>query len=172
VESAAGGRPAPAGPAQELRAAFAQYADFAGLPWKPKIRALPAGSAGALADAAARVDLTAADARVLAGLLRDAAGQGPGPGGPAESWIGSDDVAARIGVEASTIRGWVARGGPKAHPFPPPQRRYRGRNFWQKASVDQWQAEQRRLDAQHRANARRLRASQVTARPARGASGR
>jgi hypothetical protein len=105
--------------------------------------------------AVARIDLTREDARVLAGLLRAAAGPGggAGPRGPIEAWIGSGDAAGRVGVEASTIRGWVARHGPKAHPFPPPEARYRGRNYWQRATIEKWQAEQRRLDAQYRAAA-------------------
>ena len=157
--------PAPAGrlpaPADELRAAFGQYAGATGWQWKIRVRALPAREADALTGAAAvvRIDLTAADARVLIGLLRDTAdpGEGSGPRGPIGLWIGSDDAARRVGVEASTIRGWVARQGPQAHPFPPPEARYRGRNYWQKKTIDKWKAEQRRLDQQHRAKAAQAR---------------
>lgn len=113
--------------------------------------------------AVVRIDLTSTDARALSGLLRAAAdpGQDSGPRGPIGLWIGSNDAARRVGVEASTIRGWVARHGPKSHPFPPPETRYRGRNYWQKATIDKWQAEQRRLDEQHRVKAGQMR-SRVT----------
>lgn len=109
--------------------------------------------------AVVRIDLTSTDARALSGLLRAAAdpGQDSGPRGPIGLWIGSNDAARRVGVEASTIRGWVARHGPKSHPFPPPETRYRGRNYWQKATIDKWQAEQRRLDEQHRVKAGQMR---------------
>src|SRR5450759_4540751 len=64
----------PAAPADELRAAFGQYASATGWRWTIRIRALPAREADALTGAAAvaRIDLTSADARVLTGLLRDA----------------------------------------------------------------------------------------------------
>jgi predicted DNA-binding transcriptional regulator AlpA len=111
-----------------------------------------------------RVDLTIADARVIADLLADAAdpGSGSGPRGPISLWISSEAAAERVGVQASTIRGWVARNGPKKHPFPRPER-YGGRNYWQKTTVDKWKAEQRRLDDQHRASAGRLRPRQPPA---------
>jgi hypothetical protein len=147
--------------ADGLRAAFGQYASATGWRWRIRVRALHAREADALTGTAAvvRIDLTAADARVLAGLLRDAAdpAEGTGPRGPIGLWIGSDDAAARVGVQPSTIRGWVARRGPKAHPFPPPEARYRGRNYWQKTTIDTWKAEQRRLDQQHRAKVARAR---------------
>lgn len=161
MPSAPAGRYLRATPADELRAAFGQYASTTGWRWKIRIRALPPHEADALARPAAvvRIDLTSADARALTALLRDAAdpGQGAGPRGPIGLWIGSDDAAKRVGVEASTIRGWVARRGPKTHPFPAPEAHYRGRNYWQKTTIDKWKAEQRRLDDQHRANASHLR---------------
>ena len=148
-------------PADELRAAFGLYASEVGWRWKIRIRALhPDQAAGPGAEpAVVRVDLSREDARALASLLRAAAdpGRETGPRGPIELWIGSDDAARRIGVEASTIRGWVARHGPKAHPFPPPEAQYRGRNYWQKRTIDTWKAEQRRLDQQHRATSGRPR---------------
>jgi predicted DNA-binding transcriptional regulator AlpA len=101
----------------------------------------------------ARINLTSADARVIADLLLEAAdpGSGSGPRGPIGLWIGSAAVASRVGVQASTIRGWVAHNGPKKHPFPSPER-YRGRNYWQKTAIDQWNAEERRLDERRRAS--------------------
>jgi hypothetical protein len=137
-----------------LRAAFGQYAGATGWRWKVRVRALAAQRADPLTGAtvAVRIDLTRADAGVLVDLLRAAAdpGEGSGPRGPIGLWIGSDDAATSVGVEASTIRGWVARHGPKMHPFPVPQARYRGRNYWQKTTIDKWRAEQRQLDERRR----------------------
>jgi hypothetical protein len=80
--------------------------------------------------------------------------------------MGSDGAAARVGVQPGTIRGWVARHGPKAHPFPAPEASYRGRNYWQKTTIDKWKAEQRKLDDQHRArSADRKRPKSKPARP-------
>jgi hypothetical protein len=155
------GRSLGSGPADELGAAFGQYASAVGWRWRVRIRPLASRRAPTqgTAPAVVRIDLTREDARVLADLLQDAAdpGEGPGPRGPIELWIGSDDAARRVGVEASTIRGWVARSCPKAHPFPAPEARYRGRNYWQKKTIDRWKAEQRRLDEEYRANSGNLR---------------
>jgi hypothetical protein len=146
-----------------LRAAFGQYASATGWRWKVRVRALAAQRADPLTGStvAVRIDLTCADAGLLVDLLRAAAdpGEGGGPSGPIGLWIGSDDAATRVGVEPSTIRGWVARHGPKTHPFPVPQARYRGRNYWQKKTIDTWRAEQRQLDEQRRGRSSRPRPS-------------
>jgi hypothetical protein len=98
-----------------------------------------------------RLDLTRTDVRELAHLLNKAAGPAEGgPSGPIGLWIGSGEAAARVGVEPSTIRGWVARRGPKAHPFPEPGVTYKGRNLWQKTVIDNWAREQHRIDEQRR----------------------
>jgi hypothetical protein len=117
----------------------------------------PCDATGAVA--VVRVDLSREDARILAALFRAAAdpGGGTGPRGPIGLWIGSDEAAKKVGVEASTIRGWVACHGPRTHPFPPPGASYRGRNYWQRGTIERWQAEQRRLDEQHRASSGRSR---------------
>jgi hypothetical protein len=109
--------------------------------------------------AVVRLDLTRADVRELSKLLHKAAGPGDslGPSGPIGLWIGSGEAAARVGVGPSTIRGWVARHGPKAHPFPEPGATYRGRNLWQKTEIDKWARDQLRLDEQHRARPDRRR---------------
>ena len=165
MTSSPAGRSLPT-PADELRTAFGQYASATGWRWKVRIRALPppepdvpdakpappdAKPASAAPAAAVRIDLSREDARVLADLLLDAADpERPGPRGPIETWIGTSEAARRLGVEPSTIRGWVARHGPMGHPFPAPEVRYGGRSYWQKKTIDKWKAEQRRLDAQHR----------------------
>jgi hypothetical protein len=46
---------------------------------------------------------------------------------------------------------------PQAHPFSPPEVSYGGRSYWQKKTIDKWKAEQRRLDAQHRASSSHVR---------------
>jgi hypothetical protein len=152
VSSPSDGRSLPA-PADELRTAFGQYASATGWRWKVRIRALPQQDPGghSAAPAVVRIDLSRADARVLADLLLDAADPAERPRGPIETWIGTGEAARRIGVEAGTIRGWVSRSGPRSHPFPPPDVRYGGRSYWQKKTVDAWQTEQRRLDSQYRA---------------------
>ena len=150
------GRSLPAALADDLRTAFGRYASATGWRWRVRIRALPPQDPDALnaAPAVVRIDLSREDARVLADLLLDAAdpGERPGPRGPIETWIGTSEAARRLGVEAGTIRGWVSRHGPKTHPFPPPEVRYGGRSYWQKKTIDKWKAEQRWLDAQHRAS--------------------
>jgi hypothetical protein len=152
-----GRRSLPPTPADELRAAFGMYASAVGWRWKVRIRALHVSEVAAPGSgpdpAVVRIDLSRADARVLTELLRAAADPAGelGPRGPIGSWIGTGEAARRIGMEASTIRGWITRHGPKGHPFPAPEVRYGGRNYWQKTAIDRWTAEQRRLDRQHRA---------------------
>jgi hypothetical protein len=142
----------PTAAADELHAAFGRYASATRFRWKVRIRALSTQDSGVPNAAAAvvRIDLSHDDARALAGILLHVADpdDGPGPRGPIGTWIGSEAVARRIGVAPSTIRGWIARNGPKAHPFPQPDARYRGRNYWQKRTIDRWDARQRRLDRQ------------------------
>jgi hypothetical protein len=161
VTSASARRPPQAAPASDLRAAFGQYAKAVGWPWTIRISALRPQDTGGLktAPAAVRIDLSLEDARVLAGLLRDAADpdDDAGPRGPIERWIGTAEAAARIDVEASTIRGWISRNGPKAHPFPRPEVSHRGRSYWQKATVDKWKTDQRRLEEGYRASSGRPR---------------
>jgi hypothetical protein len=114
---------------------------------------LPAAEADALMGSVpvVRLDLTRADVRELANLLNKTADPAAeGPSGPIGLWIGAGEAAARVGVEPSTIRGWVARRGPKAHPFPEPGVTYKGRNLWQKAVIETWAREQLRLEEQHR----------------------
>jgi hypothetical protein len=90
-----------------------------------------------------RIDLTDGDARALADVLHDVAdlGRGSGRRGPNWLWIGSAEAANRVGVEPGTIRGWVSRHGPQEHPFPRPDKRVKGRNFWRKKTIDKWLAE-------------------------------
>jgi len=45
-------------------------------------------------------------------------------------------------VRPSTIRGWLSRGAPKGNPFPPPDRRYRGRSYWRRATIEAWRGRQ------------------------------
>jgi hypothetical protein len=137
-------------PAEELRAAFGQYATATGWPWKVSIRPLsPSGKSAAADPPVVRVDLNRDDARALADLLQDAAEpEGRGPRGPIGSWIGTADAAKILDVAPSTIRGWVTRGVPKTNPFPPPDLVYRGRSYWQKKTIDKWRARRRRIEKQ------------------------
>ena len=70
------------------------------------------------------MDLTRDDSHVLADILNAAteSGEGGVPRGPIGTWMGTEDVATRIGVVPSTIRGWVTRHGPEGHPVPRPGR--------------------------------------------------
>jgi hypothetical protein len=140
--------------ARELRKAFVDYGKSARWRWKIRIYSLSPVKNG-LSPAVprvVRVDLTSDDARVLADLLNAATEPETGvpPRGPIGAWMGTEDVAARIGVQPSTIRGWVTRHGPKTHPFPAPDEKYRGRNYWKKATADGWKAEQDGRDEQRR----------------------
>jgi hypothetical protein len=98
-----------------------------------------------------RIDLSRDDAGALAGLILDAAApEGRGPRGPIGEWMGTADAAELVGVAPSTIRGWVTRDLPKTNPFPEADLLYRGRSYWQKKTIDQWRARQRRLEHQRR----------------------
>jgi len=70
-----------------------------------------------------RVDLTSEDALALAALV-DAANEdlSPAPGVPFSPWLDVAEAAAFAGVQPGTLRGWLARGGPKKCPFPLPDR--------------------------------------------------
>jgi hypothetical protein len=147
------GRSLPRTAAEELRAAFGQYATATGWLWKVSIRALDQpGSGSPGADVAVvRIELSRDDAGALAGLILDAAApEGRGPRGPIGEWMGTADAASRLGVAASTIRGWVNRNLPKANPFPQADLLYRGRSYWQKKTIDKWRVRQRRLENQER----------------------
>ena len=128
-----------------LHDAFWLYADAAGQSWKIKIDLAPAPSGGgAAAPNLIRIHLTAADADALAAVLVAAAEQSRGGGlrVGARSLIDTSDVAGWLHVRPSTIRGWLSRGGPKGNPFPPPDRRYRGRSYWRRATIEAWRARQ------------------------------
>jgi len=143
--------PDPTVAAEELRAAFRQYSAATGWPWKVSIRPVVHRSTrpGERDPVVLNVALNRDDARALADLVMDAAEpEGHGPRGPIGAWIGTADVARRVHREASTIRGWLARNGPKANPFPAPDMVYRGRSYWQKKTIDRWWARQRRIDRQ------------------------
>ena len=130
--------------ARELRRAFVDYGKSVKWRWQIRIYSLsPAKDRlSSTVPRVVRVDLTSDDARVLADLLNAATepDTGSAPRGPIGTWLGTEDVAARIGVQPSTIRGWIARHGPKTHPFPAPDEQYRGRNYWKKATADGWKA--------------------------------
>lgn len=145
----------PAHPADDLRAAFGRYASTTGWRWKASIRPLIPEDPHMAADAApvVRIDLCAADASALTGLLLVAADpdEGPGPRGPIGSWMGTADVARRLSVAPSTIRGWISRGEPRGNPFPKPGTSYGNRSYWQKRTIDRWKArEERRNDKKRR----------------------
>jgi hypothetical protein len=139
----------PTDPAGLLRNAFKHYAQSAR--WRCQVLVYPVPPSArvlrAKGSTAVRVDLTHEDASVLRALLESAAEPEDGrpPRAPIGAWIGTQDVAIRIGVKPGTVRGWIARGGPKGHPLPPPDGSYRGRNFWQKSTIDAWKAEHDRL---------------------------
>jgi hypothetical protein len=127
-----------------LHDAFWLYADAAGQSWKIKIGRGPATSGAGTAPDLIRIDLTAADAEMLAAALAAAAEQRRDGGLRlgASSLIDTSDVSGWLYVRPSTIRGWLSRGGPKGNPFPPPDRRYHGRIYWKRATIEAWQARQ------------------------------
>jgi len=127
-----------------LHDAFWLYADAAGQSWKIKIGLATSGT-GAATSNHIRIDLTPADAEALAAVLVAAAEQSRGGGGlrvGARSLIDTSDVAGWLHVRPSTIRGWLSRGGPKGNPFPPPDRRYHGRSYWKRATIEAWRVRQ------------------------------
>lgn len=144
------GGSAPPGPVERLRAAFGEHAIATGWQWAVHIgqpapaSARPPGTR----PAAVRIDLSNEDARELAELLHDSAGRADSQN--SGDWIGTTRVARMLDVAPGTIRGWVARNGPKGNPFPQPDRSDPGRSRWPKGTVSKWRARQRRLDRQRR----------------------
>jgi len=121
--------------------AFWLYANAAGQSWKIKIDLATSG-AGTATPNHIRIDLTPADAEALTALLVAAAEQSRGGGlrVGARSLIDTSDASGWLHVRPSTIRGWLSRGGPKGNPFPPPDRRYHGRSYWKRATIEAWRA--------------------------------
>jgi hypothetical protein len=129
-----------------LRDAFWQYADAAKQPWKISIGLNRVASrAGAAPARVIRIDMTEADAGALAAVLAAATehhrGGGLRTGG--RGLIDTGDVAEWLHVRPGTIRGWLSRQTPKDNPFPRPDRRYHGRIYWKKATIEAWLARQR-----------------------------
>ena len=54
--------------------------------------------------------------------------------------VGTDDFAARLGVQPATIRTWIRRGQ-----IPPPRWRLAGRAMWNWEEVEAWAANSGRL---------------------------
>ena len=145
VLSRPGGSSASTDRVKLLHDAFWLYADAAGQSWKIKIGLVPAtGGAGITPPDLIRIDLTAADAEALAAVLTAAAEQSRGGGlrVGARSLIDTSDASGWLHVSPSTIRGWLSRGGPKGNPFPPPDRRYHGRSYWKRATIEAWRVRQ------------------------------
>ena len=131
-----------------LRDAFWRYADAAGHRWKIKI-----GSPSQHADGpdvshpeVIQIELVVDDAERLADVLTAAAAQVRGGGLRSRpgTLIGTADVAAQLHVQPATIRGWLARHGPKGNPFPAPNERYHGWSYWKQSAIDAWVANQGR----------------------------
>lgn len=95
-----------------------------------------------------RIDLTAEDAASLEELLLDAVEHADSQA--SGDWIGTARVAKMLDVTQGTIRGWVARHGPKENPFPQPDHTDAGCNFWHKQTIRKWRARQQRLDRSRR----------------------
>jgi len=145
VLSRPGGSSASTDRVKLLHDAFWLYADAAGQSWKIKIGLVPAtGGAGITPPDLIRIDLTGADAEALAAVLAAAAEQSRGGGlrVGARSLIDTSDASGWLHVSPSTIRGWLSRGGPKGNPFPPPDRRYHGRSYWKRATIEAWRVRQ------------------------------
>lgn len=89
--------------------------------------------------------MTEADAETLAAALLAAAEHHRGGGlrTGARALIDTGDAAEWLHVRPGTIRGWLSRQTPKANPFPRPDRRYHGRIYWRKATIEAWLARQR-----------------------------
>lgn len=132
-------------PSDKLRAAFRQHGASTGREWTVTVRRrLATKDADAAEETpSVRVDLTGADADVLADVLQQAAELAAGPGrrGANWAWIGSAEVAKMVGVEPTTIRAWVAGRRPSRHPFPRPGVKIPGRNLWRRRAVEKWMNE-------------------------------
>jgi hypothetical protein len=129
------------GEADLLRGAFQAWPATAGWQWQALVYPVPP-NARARCDGeptVVRVDLTAPDALALAALI-DHASQNlsPAPGAPFSPWLGVAEAAAFADVQPATLRGWLARGGPKKHPFPQPDWRIRGRSYWLERTLRAW----------------------------------
>jgi hypothetical protein len=144
------GGPSPSGAVGEVGGAFGKHTRATGWPWDVSITPLAqsAGERSGRNPAAVRIDLSLQDAEELADLLIDAAERADSP--HSGDLLGTARVAKMLAVTQSTIRGWVTRDGPKANPFPQPDRSDSGRNFWHKRTITSWRARQRRIDQQRR----------------------
>jgi hypothetical protein len=130
-----------------LRDAFWQYADAAKQRWKIDIGPNPAASRRGPAPARViRIDLTEADAETLAAALVAATEHHRGGGLRigTRGLIDTGDAAEWLHVRPGTIRGWLSRQTPKANPFPQPDRRYHGRIYWRRPTIEAWLARQPR----------------------------
>jgi len=89
--------------------------------------------------------MTEADAQALAAVLAAATDHRRGGGlrTGARGLIDTSDVAEWLHVRPGTIRGWLSRKTPKSNPFPQPDRRYHGRIYWRKATIETWLTRQR-----------------------------
>ena len=121
-------------PHEDLREAFDCHRETCGYRWHAK--AEPIGPSPEDRRYAPRVmlKLTGEDAAALAGLIRGAAERHKA--GQDKS-VGTAEVAAILNVTTSTIRAWLARGGPKENPFPQP-RKVLGRSRWRRSEIDAW----------------------------------
>jgi predicted DNA-binding transcriptional regulator AlpA len=127
-----------------LRDAFWLYSGAAGHRWRFQIT--PIARAPGAPAATIRVELTDDDAEALAAALAAAAEHRRGGGGVragGRSLLDTRDVALGLHVSPSTIRSWLSRGGPKGNPFPAPDRRYHGRSYWKRSTIEAWLARQR-----------------------------
>jgi hypothetical protein len=147
VPGRSGGSPAGGDRVKLLREAFWRYGSAAGQRWRIHITPIAQASGGAAVATAPtiRIELTDEDAGALAAALAAATehsrGGGLRMGG--RSLLDTSDVAGGLHVSPSTIRSWLSRGGPKGNPFPPPDRRYHGRSYWKRATIEAWLARQR-----------------------------
>jgi hypothetical protein len=159
-------------PAEQLRQAFARYAALAEWRWRVRITPLPAhataGDSSGIVQPVVRIDLTKADALALTTLLHAAADPGGGRapvvineqgervsgGRTGTQWITTTQAAGLVGVQVSTVRSWIARRGPKWHPFPAPDASEQRRNYWKISVVERWKAESVRMEDERRATRR------------------
>jgi hypothetical protein len=128
----------PRPPHDRLSDAFRRHGDITRREWAVRVSALRRrpGPAGAYC---VSVELTAADADALHGAAELATPAGSR--GPNWAWVLSEQAAAMVGRKSGTLRAWVAKRGPRGHPFPPPGVRLPGRNLWRRAAVEKWKAE-------------------------------
>ncbi|NEB76278.1 helix-turn-helix domain-containing protein [Streptomyces sp. SID14478] len=55
----------------------------------------------------------------------------------ADVWVDTAGAAALVRVNPKTITSWLARGGPKKRPFPPPHR-FLYRLYWRRSDIEAW----------------------------------